>query len=219
MRKFWLVTLIIAAVFIYGCSSSADDDIDNGDIADNNGENNDNVSDNSGGEGDGDDVDVPDYNTDRKEVDSKIIWADDDIYAAAYIGGYTHEMAIVKTLPMEKYIPDIEEYSEYDVGGYEKYLFVPRYTDMYIELYALELSNEGELVRTTEEPTFATKEGEPLLLTCNISDLFSNVVVVFKTGEEVQAEVSPFISLKDGSIIISEEGQLLDVEVDFQIAQ
>ncbi len=144
------------------------------------------------------------------QIESTITWNSDDVYAAALIGGYYDTMEEVMETPKEMYVPNVEYSDIYDGGGNEKYLIVPRYTDIYIEIFKTELTQEGEVEKTSEEPAHITKEGAVLWLSCNMSDLYSDVLLEFKKGDTTVAQLQPYVSLKDGTVILSEHGQLLN---------
>ncbi len=143
------------------------------------------------------------------EIDSIITWNSDSLYAAALIGGYSDDMEAIKGEPQDFFVPNVRDSHEFGDAGNEKYLIVPRYTNMYIEVYEMELSDEGELIKKFDEPALVTQEGAILWLSCNVSDLYPDVLLVFKQGDKIVDEVSPFVSLKDGEIVLTDKGQVL----------
>ncbi len=147
--------------------------------------------------------------SEKIEINSEINWQSDTHYAVALIGGYYDNMQDVMVEPKEKYVPNIQNSHEFGSEGNEKYLIVPRHTDTYIEVFEIELSEDGQVVKKNETPSLTTEKGSVLWLTCNMSDLYPDVLLVLKNDEGLIAEVSPFISLKDGEIVITEEGQIL----------
>ena len=86
------------------------------------------------------------------------------------------------------------------MGGGEIYAIIPRYEGETITLNSVLWSEErGEPVQ--HEP--GTVYDSAILVACNESDIFSNIVVTLTMGEE-SVSFSPYISLMDGSIITDE---------------
>ncbi len=83
------------------------------------------------------------------------------------------------------------------MGGGEIYVIIPRYEEETITLNSVLWSEErGEPV--PQEP--GTVYDTAILVACNESDIFSNIVVTLTLGEE-SVSFSPYISLMDGSVI------------------
>ena len=86
------------------------------------------------------------------------------------------------------------------MGGGEIYAIIPRYEGETITLNSVLWSEErGEPVQ--QEP--GTVYDTAILVACNESDIFSNIVVTLTMGKE-SVSFSPYISLMDGSIITDE---------------
>lgn len=115
---------------------------------------------------------------------------DNDLYAIKYLG----------------YDIDIEDYSEhefYSFEGDEYYLIIPRYDDMYLEIYLLDaVDGSSELKHTSENAGSFIVKG-------NISDIYSNFEIKLFSSDDKSSTFSPFISLKDGSLTASDEGLIL----------
>ena len=122
------------------------------------------------------------------------------LYAVAYLGYM--EMTDFDFYA-EKYLdytrPPIHHFSQ---GEY--YLIIPKYQDMYLELYKENI--------ITFMPTLIYEEADckPFIIQCNISDIFPDATIKL-THNETTVEFSPYISLENGSVKIGEKGLLLSL--------
>lgn len=83
--------------------------------------------------------------------------------------------------------------------GWQETGDLPRYPDTRLEISQLDIStSEARLVYTDPDC-------EALILQCNISDIFPDAQIRLQC-EEGEAEFSPYISLRDGSVVLSPEG-------------
>ena len=129
-----------------------------------------------------------------------IPFSGDQCYAVAHLG--YQEM---DDLPL--YAPYLEEDSlpvhYFSPGDY--YLVIPRYPGMALALYQNDInSDQPSLVYTDPDC-------RPFVIQCNASDIFEDATIRLSwEGEEI--EFSPFISLKDGSIVVGPRG--LDLTLD-----
>lgn len=83
-----------------------------------------------------------------------------------------------------------------DLGGDETYLIVPRYDNCTVTITELEMNNDSsQLDETKNEKSFQS----PVIITCNPSDLYSNVRVSIQLGDDT-VSFSPYFSLMDGSL-------------------
>ena len=130
----------------------------------------------------------------ERKID-RIPFDEDQLYAVAYLGYgeladlnfYTETYLDSDTLPIHYF----------SSGDY--YLILPRYENMAVALYRNDMDTmEKSLV-------YESKNCEPFLLQCNISDIFSDVTVCLQWQEET-VEFSPYISLMDGSVQVGERG-------------
>ena len=102
-----------------------------------------------------------------------------------------------------------------ELPGTEVYYLLPRHADATITIFDTSLNDEGELVVGQ-----SIYEGgpEPILLLCNVSDLFPNCTITV-TGGGQEITFSPFISLQDGSLMLPEMGaQNATPDIDFSAA-
>lgn len=97
---------------------------------------------------------------------------------------------------------DSDQLPVHYISGGDFYLIIPRYTGMKLSLYRNDMETM-EPVLLYDDP-----DCEPFILQCNASDIFADATVRLSYGEET-AEFSPFISLKDGSVDVGEQGLLL----------
>ena len=87
-----------------------------------------------------------------------------------------------------------------DLGGDEYYYIEPRYDQTKINIYKNDINNEeSELI-------LSTITQKAVVVKCNESDIFSNVTIELITNEGKTTKFSPYISLKDGTLVINEEG-------------
>ena len=78
--------------------------------------------------------------------------------------------------------------------GQELYILIPKNEDEIIELYHSSIDeNANEVVE--KEAFYKSKKGEAIIVRCNLSELYSNIVV--QVGDY---SFSPYISLKDGHV-------------------
>ena len=100
---------------------------------------------------------------------------------------------------VNKYFSDkeIESFDVLEMGGDECYFIVPRY-NMHITISSLTMAEDG----VTKKSLYTTKE-QPFFLKCNMSDIFSNSELSFQYAGQ-NYEYSPYISLKDGRVVIKD---------------
>lgn len=88
------------------------------------------------------------------------------------------------------------DFETIEFGGTEKYLIIPREDG--ISVYSLELTEDGDV-----EEKFVKNMSEPFYITCNVSDIISNSMLrIMKDAK--QYSYSPYISLKDGSLVVED---------------
>lgn len=131
----------------------------------------------------------------------KLDFEDEQVLAVFYIGGTsdTYDYSLV-----EKYFgkDSIENFKEIKIEGEEKYLIVPRYKGK-VEVHSLTLNGEdieNNLIEIVDQPFY---------IVCNASDIFPNsrIKLETRTGESVY---TPYISLKDGSVVVTDNVLLQD---------
>ena len=86
------------------------------------------------------------------------------------------------------------------VEGQELYAVVPPDETTSITIYASGVNEWGEYVDDTSIPLGENWPGEPLLLQCNLSEIYSNVLVVVNDGSET-ITFRPSLSMEDGHLV------------------
>lgn len=86
------------------------------------------------------------------------------------------------------------------VEGQELYAVVPPDETTSITVYASGVNEWGEYVDDTSIPLGENWPGEPLLLQCNLSEIYSNVLIVVNDGSETIA-FRPSLSMEDGHLV------------------
>ena len=124
-----------------------------------------------------------------------IPFTQEQLYAAAYLG---YQQIDDLNYYVEQYL-DSDQIPVHYLSDGDYYLVIPRYSGMKLALY----HNDIE----TLEPTllYEDLDCQPFILQCNASDIFADATISLTYGEE-SAEFSPFISLKDGSVEIGDQG-------------
>lgn len=117
------------------------------------------------------------------------------LYAAAYLGYQTIDDWNYYT---EKYLDTAEIPTHYVSGG-DYYLVIPRYDGMALSLFVNDIETSEAAIRFRDPDTGA------FVIQCNVSDIFADVTIRLEYKGET-AEFSPFISLKDGSVMVGERG-------------
>ena len=117
------------------------------------------------------------------------------LYAVAYLG---YQTADGLGYYVEQYL-DSDKLPVHYVSDGDYYLVIPRYDGMSLSLYV----NDFEMSLGTLR--FRDPDCRPFVIQCNVSDIFADVTVRLEYNGET-AEFSPFISLKDGSLMIGERG-------------
>lgn len=120
-------------------------------------------------------------------------YADEHLYAIKFLG-YGID-------PSENY----KNTDLIDVGGDEFYLIVPRFDECEVKVKMMNFGDFSDMSAYETLNVFTSNNGEPFILKCNVSDIYSNVAVTM-TGAGGSASFSPRISLEDGSLIAGELG-------------
>lgn len=94
--------------------------------------------------------------------------------------------------------------------GAELYAIVPANGATAITVYRADISADGTYIDNKDAPLYVGKPGEPVVLRCNISEIYTNVLVSLTDGKQIR-EFRPMISLKDGRMV--QEAGLYDFSV------
>ena len=119
--------------------------------------------------------------------------------------GYTYENAdtseILEYTRQEELAaayPFLQDGTVVDAGGYEIYAIVPG-LDCKISIYPTQVTEEGEYLEDLNNPWYMGKENEVIILRCNMSEIFSNVMVSVQK-QNMSVQYHPMVSLKDGHL-------------------
>lgn len=85
-----------------------------------------------------------------------------------------------------------------DAGGYEIYAIVPG-LDCKISIYPTQVTEEGEYLEDLNNPWYMGQENEVIILRCNMSEIFSNVMVSVQK-QNMSVQYHPMVSLRDGHL-------------------
>ena len=117
------------------------------------------------------------------------------LYAVAYLG---YQTADGLGYYAQRYL-DSDKLPVHYVSDGDYYLVIPRYDGMSLSLYVNDFETSLGILR------FRGPDCGPFVIQCNVSDIFADVTVRLEYNGEA-TEFSPFISLKDGSLMIGERG-------------
>ncbi len=90
------------------------------------------------------------------------------------------------------------------LDGSEVYLLIPRYEMTTATLVPLEFSADFNLVEAADADMRTKQNTGIVIIEQNVSDLFPNAKIILQFGKDY-VEFSPYISLKDGSLVLPEE--------------
>lgn len=124
-------------------------------------------------------------------------------FCAAALLGYAPVYDEAAARELYPFLSDVPAGNYIDAGGDELYLIVPC-QDIAATVYATEI--DWELYDYTRGRLLGIVEGEPFLLRCNVSDIFTNSLIVLSTANGEVFAFSPSISLKDGTLAVPESG-------------
>ena len=143
------------------------------------------------------DDDSPQIGTTNRD---NIPFADNQSYAVVHLG--YREMENLGFY-VEQYLDSNQIPVHYFSDG-DYYLVIPRYSGTALSLYRNDMTT-GSSTLVYEDP-----DCRPFIIQCNISDIFTDATIRLTHGDET-VEFSPFISLKDGTPVVGENG--LDITV------
>ena len=119
--------------------------------------------------------------------------------------GYTYEGAETEEIleytrqgEVAAAYPFLQDGTVVDAGGYEIYAIVPG-LDCKISIYPAQITEEGEYLEDLNDPWYIGLENEVIILRCNMSEIFSNVMVSVQK-QNMSVQYHPMVSLKDGHL-------------------
>lgn len=152
-----------------------------------------------------------------REVSAQTSWAEENLailqdiirenecQAGMAFLGYTYENAdtseILEYTRQEELAaayPFLQDGTVVDAGGYEIYAIVPG-LDCKISIYPAQVTEEGEYLEDLNNPWYMGQENEVIILRCNMSEIFSNVMVSVQK-QNMSVQYHPMVSLKDGHL-------------------
>lgn len=126
---------------------------------------------------------------------AELPYAEGQLYAAAWLGWQ-------ETGDLSRYAefcPEIENVPVLHLSDGEYWLILPRYPHTRLEVSQLDINtSQARLV-------YSDPDCEALILQCNVSDIFPDALIQLHC-EEGDAQLSPYISLRDGSVVLGPEG-------------
>lgn len=105
---------------------------------------------------------------------------------------------------LAKNYPFLKECTPVLLEGAELYAFVPSDNDTTITVYRAEISEDGSYIDYKDAPLYTGKPGEAVVLRCNLSEIYANVLISVTDGTNT-LEFHPMISLESGCLA-QEEG-------------
>ena len=118
-------------------------------------------------------------------------------------------------LEIYSFVAEIPDERFVKTDGYELYCIVPANLDCSVKVEELSMPEDTEAWEPIiGEVIYESETGEPILLKCNESDIFTNVLVTITTPDGVEKKLSPYLSLMDGSLagINEDESELLALD-------
>ena len=134
--------------------------------------------------------------------------AEDGKVGFAFIGYLNEESDKEKILDFVKksacaqkydFLGEISENNIVDAYGYELFAIVPKSEKGTVTIYESEMTEDGEYKDLRDRVLYKGKPGEPVILKCNISEVYSNVLVVSVENNEI-TEFRPCLSMMDGRL-------------------
>ncbi len=101
----------------------------------------------------------------------------------------------------------VDDMEFFDLGGYEYYLITPRYNDMSIQV------SKNYMETMSSKVVFSSNQAKPFVLKANESDIFPNATIKLTAQDGNTTEITPYISLMDGSLVANEQGVILPLEL------
>lgn len=118
---------------------------------------------------------------------------------------------------LEKY-PFLSDVKFFDNKGENIFVLVPKSESGRITLYSAGIDGDGELSVDRDTEIFTGEPGEVLVLRCNESENFSNVLVRVTDGDTI-LEFYPTVSLEDGRSVDLQSGccDLTEDDIGFHV--
>lgn len=108
---------------------------------------------------------------------------------------YVKKSKLAKTYP---FLSEVSAKNYASTGGAELFALVPQNSEVSFTLYKSSVTNKGTY-KNAKKPFYTGKPGEVILLCCNPSEIYSDVLIV-ATVEKKKIKFRPVVSLKDGKL-------------------
>ncbi len=95
--------------------------------------------------------------------------------------------------------PFLSDAARFLTEGQEVYALVPPDAQSVLTVYRAELSPEGTYSVDQSSPLFVGAPGEPVVLLCNLSEIYANVWVTVTDGDG-EYSFSPMLTLENGHV-------------------
>lgn len=147
-------------------------------------------------------------NQDYADLIDTIAWAE-AVCGVAYVGffegpsGDGYKPIIEESGLMEYYsfVAEIPSERFVETDGYDLYCIVPVSLDCSVKVEEVSLPENTEAWEPIIGATiYESETGEPILLKCNESDIFTNVLITITFADGTEKKISPYLSLMDGSL-------------------
>ncbi len=135
------------------------------------------------------------YSDSTSSKSQAIPFTENQLYAVAYLG---YDTLADLSFYVENYL-DSENIPTHYFSQGEYYLVIPRYPSTNISLY------KNDIETMNSSLVYEENECRPFIIQCNVSDIFPDATIRLTYNNE-NVEFSPFISLKDGTVIVGEMG-------------
>lgn len=115
-------------------------------------------------------------------------------------GNETAVRELVAGSTLAESYPFLKDCAPVLLEGAELYAFVPVNGDTAVTVCAAEISEDGNYIDRKEAPLYTGKPGEVVILRCNLSEVFSNVLISATDGRNALA-FHPMISMANGRMV------------------
>lgn len=108
---------------------------------------------------------------------------------------YVKKSKLAKTYP---FLSEVSAKNYASTGGAELFALVPQNNKVSFTLYKSSVTNKGTY-KNAKKPFYTGKPGEVILLCCNPSEIYSDVLIVATVGKK-KIKFRPVVSLKNGKL-------------------
>lgn len=119
-----------------------------------------------------------------------------------YVDSETDETAVrefAASSGLTKDYPFLANCTPVVIEGAELYALVPANKATAVTIYPAEISEDGKYTDHKDAPIYIGKPGEAVVLRCNLSEIYSNVLISVSDGKST-LEFHPMLSMKDGHV-------------------